>query len=105
MCRARKLTETARRYFRFFKFLDCFSRGLSFFYGDEILEGLKWSFMGLYLGLESLTIVSFCAEDSGNGTDEDTSWMPSVYGLHHGLKPVCLTLISAGGSRCSARLL
>jgi len=51
-----------RRYFRFFRFLDCFSRAYDCFTDKEGMEGVlgtcKWSCMGAYLGLESVTIVS-----------------------------------------------
>ncbi len=51
-----------RRYFRFFKFLECFSKALECFYAASGVMGLlevgKWSFLGVYLFLESLTIVS-----------------------------------------------
>lgn len=51
-----------RRYFRFFKFLDCFSKASECLHAASGVVGLleigKWSFMGGYLFLESLTIVS-----------------------------------------------
>ena len=51
-----------RRYFRFFKWLDCFSKAFEAFYTSEgvsgVLEVGKWSCMGAYLFLESVTIVS-----------------------------------------------
>src|SRR3954466_1590442 len=52
-----------RRYFRFFRFLDCFAKSLASFHENEGLDVLlgtgKWSCMGIYLGLESITIVSY----------------------------------------------
>ncbi|RDL39656.1 uncharacterized protein BP5553_03996 [Venustampulla echinocandica] len=54
-----------RRYFRWFRFLDCFSKAYESFNSTEargtgfmgaLLVG-KWGFMGAYLGLESLAIL------------------------------------------------
>jgi hypothetical protein len=51
-----------RRYFRFFKFLDAFPKAFDSFYATVgvmgVLEVGKWSCLGAYLFLESLTIVS-----------------------------------------------
>lgn len=47
---------------RFFKFLECFSKAFESFYASVgakgVLEVGKWSCLGAYLFLESLTIVS-----------------------------------------------
>ena len=53
------MSELGRRYFRFFKFLDCFEKAYECFVnGEGVVVVGKWSFLGCYLGLESLTIVS-----------------------------------------------
>ena len=53
-----------RRYFRFFKFLECFSKAWSYLYESTGIDALlgtgKWSCQGIYLACESLTIVSNC---------------------------------------------
>ena len=58
----RRQFALGRRYFRFFKFLDCFERAWGCFVNSDGMQMMlgagKWSFMGLYLGLESVTIVS-----------------------------------------------
>ncbi|KAH8599773.1 peroxisomal biogenesis factor 11 [Bisporella sp. PMI_857] len=58
-------TDAGRRYFRFFRFLDCFQKAQECFDSEggwsDIVFGVgKWSFLGLYMGLESLTIVPGC---------------------------------------------
>jgi hypothetical protein len=56
------ILNAGRRYFRFFKFLDSFSKAFDSFYATDgvvgVLEVGKWSCLGAYLFLESLTIVS-----------------------------------------------
>jgi len=56
--------RTGRRYFRFFRFLDCFSKAQELFNNatgwEDLVFGVgKWSMLGAYMGLESLTVVSF----------------------------------------------
>ncbi|TVY83272.1 Peroxisomal membrane protein PMP27 [Lachnellula suecica] len=50
-----------RRYFRFFKFLDCFSKGYEAFYNADGIGGIllvgKWTCLGGYMLLESSTIL------------------------------------------------
>ncbi|GAD94741.1 hypothetical protein NFIA_055860 [Paecilomyces variotii No. 5] len=64
---ARGQIALSRRYFRFFKFLDCFERVSTLFYprqseaneGDSVrtaLELVKWTCFGIYLAMEDLTI-------------------------------------------------
>lgn len=74
-----------RRYFRFFKFLDCFSKAYDAFYSGSGLGGVllvgKWSCMGGYLILESSTIVSSRAWVWGKVLmREECSWMLWVFG-------------------------
>jgi hypothetical protein len=54
-----------RRYFRIFRFISCFAQALNVLSGVDgsevlrnVLEVGKYSFMGIYLGMESLSIVS-----------------------------------------------
>jgi hypothetical protein len=61
------LIRIGRRYIRFFKFLDSFSKAYDAFSSIDGMRALlmvgKWGCMGIYLGCESLTIVSveiFC---------------------------------------------
>jgi hypothetical protein len=56
-----------RRYLRILKFLDAFNLGFEVFRSGngwfevrKVVEFAKWNFLGVYLGLESLTVVSFC---------------------------------------------
>lgn len=64
-------TLTGRRYFRFFKFLDCFSKAYEAFYSAGGLGGVllvaKWSCMGGYMMLESSTIVSSVSRQRSGG--------------------------------------
>ncbi|KAE9373452.1 hypothetical protein N431DRAFT_482476 [Stipitochalara longipes BDJ] len=57
----RRQFALGRRYFRFFKFLDAFSKAFDSLYGTVgvvgVLEVGKWSCLGAYLFLESLTIL------------------------------------------------
>ncbi|KAL2075792.1 hypothetical protein VTL71DRAFT_735 [Oculimacula yallundae] len=50
-----------RRYFRFFRFLDCFSKAYDSFHSVDSVRGVllvgKWSFLGGYMFLESVTIL------------------------------------------------
>ncbi|KAH7342909.1 peroxisomal biogenesis factor 11 [Rhexocercosporidium sp. MPI-PUGE-AT-0058] len=50
-----------RRYFRFFRFLECFSRAYDSFHGADGARGVlvvgKWSCLGGYMFLESVTIL------------------------------------------------
>ncbi|KAH7419106.1 peroxisomal biogenesis factor 11 [Cadophora sp. MPI-SDFR-AT-0126] len=50
-----------RRYFRFFRFLECFSKAYDCFYTIDGMRGVlalgKWSCLGAYLFLESVTIL------------------------------------------------
>lgn len=55
---------SGRRYFRFFRFLNCFSKAWSCFYGSDMLGTGKWSCLGIYMVLESATIVSSCFGNS-----------------------------------------
>jgi hypothetical protein len=56
---------SGRRYFRFFKFIDCFHFASTAFHqighGEKVthlLEFGKWSCLGMFLSLEATTIVS-----------------------------------------------
>ncbi|KAH6723997.1 peroxisomal biogenesis factor 11 [Leptodontidium sp. 2 PMI_412] len=50
-----------RRYFRFFRFLECFSKAYDCFHGVDGVRGVlavcKWSCLGGYMFLESVTIL------------------------------------------------
>ncbi|ESZ95148.1 hypothetical protein SBOR_4448 [Sclerotinia borealis F-4128] len=61
LLRTRREVAVGRRYLRFLRFIDHFSRAWTSFHSEKgvrMLIGVgKSGFMGLYLGLESLTIV------------------------------------------------
>ncbi|KAG9245588.1 peroxisomal biogenesis factor 11 [Calycina marina] len=58
----RKHFSLGRRYLRFFRFLDYFTKAIACLdaasgWEDIVLGVLKWTFLGLYMQLESLTIL------------------------------------------------
>lgn len=101
--------EVARRYLRFFKFIDCFDAGYKAWLVPAPLEADavkkiaavgKWSFLGVYFFMEDLTIVSSHPTPFGGDPllKRRCSWMRWVYGQRPGPRKHSSNATNGGSS-------
>lgn len=102
--------EVARRYLRFFKFIDCFDAGYKAWLVPAPLEADavkkiaavgKWSFLGVYFFMEDLTIVSSHISPFFGGNPllkEMCSWMRWVFGQPPGRRKHFSNATNGGSS-------
>lgn len=96
-----------RRYFRFFRFIDCFSKAWNSFQEsegtDSILATGKWSCLGVYLGMESLAIVSLLIPNTTEEMPNSSSWILWESGTYRGRKDSWWKPIDSGSTHWSSR--